>query len=73
MQSGELSMEPESHLGRSTQHSKTSPHSHAVIKSEMGAKRGAKHVPDIGEDAFFGEESGDDQEAGEDNDEMDED
>ena len=72
MQSGELSMEPESHLGSRPQHSKTSSHSHAAIKSEMGTKRGTKHVPDIGEDAFFGEESGE-EEAGEDNDEMDED
>ncbi|KAI0090807.1 hypothetical protein BDY19DRAFT_887116 [Irpex rosettiformis] len=68
MRNGELSMEPENDSEHRQQPPKASPPSKTTSE---GTKGGAKHVSNIGEDAFFGEDSGDESDA--DEDEMDED
>ncbi len=57
MQNGELSMEPETESG---DRPKSSLNSHTRV--EGGKKAAAQAVPDIEADAFFGEDS-DDEEA----------
>lgn len=68
MESGELSTEPEKEDQKARP-----PNTSTASRQDSAKKSGPKHVPNIGEDAFFGNDSGEEEAGNDEGDDEDED